>query len=134
MVARRGFEWFEREDSEIARKRIDELSTELESIQKQQRVKLIEGLQIIIGKRPGKVLWKNMLRVDLLMLALTLCLILASYGYIHDMKSIQKVKDDPCSFVRANIRICQNQVQKNITLDMILNQNLSNLSFEGITT
>ena len=61
-------------------------------------VKLGEGIKILLGKRGGKVLWKNLFKTDWKFLAIMAFIIMMALMYKHDIGACQEVIENPTSF------------------------------------
>lgn len=51
-----------------------------------------------------KLIWKNILHVDWLMLIITICILFSAWAYAHDTAECRQLVSDPCKYI--NVSLC----------------------------
>jgi len=101
-----GFEWFERPDGT-------------------KNVKLAEGIRILTKKQEGKVLWKNMFKLDWQLTIFTILVLILIFSYQQSTKQCMDVVENPCKYVK-NLKC--NDALYQATLNLSENFNYTNMS------
>jgi len=51
-----------------------------------------------IKDEQGKIIWKNLFKMDMMSILFLICIIFMVIGYMQDIKQCNKVIEDPCGF------------------------------------